>query len=313
MPTINKLGKPAATAKPESDREAVTLTADDVGTVNATALIESKDHSPDFKSAASRVKLPGFLTKAMPETSEREVTGYVGFCSEASKNYPEQQASGLNDGDIFLNHQGQFIKCPQLEFFLAAGESFKTVMDQSGKFVGATRNVAAKELKFKIGTGPRAIERTADGYSNPKLEPHYVCLCIVNLNGRLIPIKGDFRGTKSGGIETAISAVRAAGDAGSGWLRLSDAHKATAAFPEPFGRVYHIMRAKPEVAKTSGKAYTRSITVSGPAKIDQMGLLLEALQNEDFNKTLEEAYKNYQARVEFIDKVCRGENPYDTQ
>ena len=298
MPTINKLNnktkpdpKPEVTATVEQTNE--------VTKVEAAPLTESK-----AKSAPLTPRIPSFLmSQSMPEVSERETTGYIGFCSDASKNYAMQQAAGLSDGDIFLFHQGQYIKLDTLEFFLATGESFKTVMDQGGQFVAATRNMAEKEVVYKVGQAPRVQERKADNYSNPKLEPHYVCLCIVNVNGNLIPIKGDFRGTKSGGMESAISAVRAAGDAKSGWLNLSEGHKATAAFPQPFGRVYHQMRSKYEVAKTSGKAYYRTITVSGPAKIEQMQMLLEALADEEFNKLLEEAHKNYLARIEFLDNV----------
>lgn len=308
MPTINKLGgskAPVASAPVEHPKADIVTTGE-----AGVTLIESKavpTNGVDFKSQISKVKIPSFLQTAMPETSEREQTGYIGFCSDASKHFPEMQSAGLENGDIFLNTQGQYIKCPQLDFFLVSGESFKSVMDQSGRFLYATRDLSVKEARPKIN----GKERFFSGDTNPKLNPHYICLCIVNPNGRFIPIKGDFIGTKSGGIESAISAVRAAGDEKSGWLRLSEAHQTTAAFPVPFGRVFHQMRTKGEVAKSSGMAYHRTVTVSGPANLSQMQSLLAAMGDEEFNASLEEAHKNYTARVEFMDKIVKGENPYN--
>jgi hypothetical protein len=310
VPTINKLNdRKTTTVKPNVSVAAEQSNEVPPVTVNASPAVTVEPNGIDFSKAprtgsALAPRIPSFLTQSkMPETSEREVSGYIGFCSDSSKNYPMQQASGLQNGDIFLSHEGQYIKLGQLEFFLASAESFKTVMDQGGNFLAATRDMTQKEITHKVGQAPRIQERRADNYSNPKLEPHYVCLCIVNVNGRLMPIKGDFRGTKSGGIESAISAVRAAGDAASGWLRLSEAHTATAAFPEPFGRVYHQMRSQYEVAKGSGLPYFRTVGVSGPAKIEQMEMLLNALSDEEFNKNLEEAHRNYLARVQFLDNV----------
>lgn len=301
MPTINKLGgaKPAPSDQRRTGSRRCEGNADDNRQrcwCGSRCGYEHHCHfdrikGVDFKAGLSRVKVPSFLQTTMPETSERELTGYIGYASDASKHYPEQQAAGLTNGDIFLMHQGQYIKCPQLEFFLVTGESFKSVMDREGKFLFATRDLAMKEVRFKY----QGKERFADNNSNPKLQPHYVCLTIVNLNGRLIPIKGDFIGTKSGGIESAISAVKAAADPKSGWLRLSEQHQTTAGFPHPFGRVYHTMRTKYEVAKTGGNSYYRTITVSSPATVAQMSVLMEGLQDESFTALLTEAHTNYTA------------------
>jgi hypothetical protein len=177
------------------------------------------------------------------------------------------------------------------------GESFKSLMDSTGKFTYATRDLKENTVKRMVNTKRGPEPQTFD------LNPHYICLCVVNLNNKLIPIKGDFIGTKSGGIESAIAAVTAASDPNSGWMRLSEKHTQTAVFPQPFGRVYHQMRTKAEVSKSTGNPYYRTVTVSNPAATAEMQLLLNHLADDEFNATFEEAHKNYVLRVEFMDKV----------
>jgi len=289
MVQVKKLGDAGKGKKPE----AAIVDSNDA----PVPLIGSKSNA-----VASPVKIPAFMQRStMPEIGERELTGYIGFASDRSKNYPTMLASGVQNGDIYLFHKGQYLKVPQLDFFLVTGESFKSLMDNVGKFTYATRDLSAKTVERMVNTknGPKA--------QSFDLSPHYVCLCIVNLNGKLIPIKGDFIGTKSGGIEQAIAAVTAASDPKSGWMRLSERHTQTAMFPEPFGRVYHSMRTKGEVSKSTGNPYHRTITVSNPADATQMQSLIDHLNTEEFNATLEEAHRNYQARIAFMDEVIAND------
>lgn len=320
MPTVNKLFDPSKTVepvKPFVPTQSIPPVVDsNVASTTARAteiqrdLIESKPTAPpatsDFKSQVSKLALPSFLQQSMPDVSDRELSGFIGFCSDASKRYSEQQNAGLTNGDIFLFHQGQYIKCPQLEFFIANGTSFRSVMSNTGAFPFATRDLECKRAKYKLGSYDPKLNRMTYVDVEADAQPHYICLCIVNVNGRLIPIKGDFIGTKSGGMESAIRAVESAGDINSGWEKLSEAHKVTMAFPQPFGRVFHLMRTKGEIVKSgknAGLPYFRTVTVSGPASVTQMQLLIEHLTNGEFMEALNESYVNYQSRVKFMDDV----------
>jgi hypothetical protein len=196
------------------------------------------------------------------------------------------QAAGLQDGQGYIYYQGRYIVPKQLEFFVCESASFQTQMENNkdAKFLFATRDMQAE------------FER-AD-----RIEPHYVALLLVNPgNGTLIPIKGDFRGTKSGGIDNAIRAVEAA--CRPEWLRLSEAHKLTAAFPQPFGRVYHRVNLKYCVSKSSGNPYWRASAVSKPATVDELGMLVSAFKSEEFQKALKDAKASFDARIEFLDGI----------
>lgn len=253
----------------------------------AESLMESKDASRQLAKTAERVNLPAWLQNTpMPETTASDFGGYVGFASSASGKWAEQQAARLQDGTPYLYHQQRYIPCDPLEFFLLAGECFQTLMvGKEGKFQWASRDMNEE--------GPTA--------GSNRTEPHYVCSMIVRAEGRLIPIKGDFKGTKSGGVEGAIRAVEAAGT--PEWLKLSDAHRITAAFPQAFGRVFHKCTTKMMVSKTSGNAYYRASVVSNPATLTQMQELIDALTDDDFRAGLDECHKNYLARIAFIDAV----------
>lgn len=313
MPTVNKLFDPnvITPVKPFVPTQPIPPIENPVSTEQQVQpdLIESKPNSPtlgtvDFKQAVGRLVLPDFLQTAMPDVSDRELSGYIGFCSDASKRYGEQLNAGLANGDIFLFNQGQYIKCPQLEFWIANATSYRSVMSTSGAFQFVTKDLELKRAKFNVPIADPRIPGKVNLVPTEKdTAPHYICLCIVNINGRLIPIKGDFIGTKSGGIESAIRAVESAGDIESGWEKLSDQHKTTMAFPQPFGRVFHIMRTRGEVSKTNGLPYFRTITVSGPASVSQMQLLIDNLTNDEFMAALNEAYVNYQSRVKFMDDL----------
>ena len=274
MVQVNKLGtgKPASPAKPAAP---------------SGELIGSNPVSVEIAKKVGGVTLPSFLQNSvMPETAEQQFGGYVGFASSQSPKFPLMQQSGLKDGQPFAYLDKNYIPLDKLNFFLCAGESFQTcISGREGNIMFATRDMALKGPQF--GTN--------------KTEPHYVILLILDINGTLTPIKGDFKGTKGGGCEGAIAAVRAAADAE--WLRLSDAHKATAAFPQPFGRVWHSISTKYEVSKSSGNPYYRTLCVSAPATVSQMERLVDTMDDEEFQKKLEEAHENYKQRVAFLQQA----------
>jgi hypothetical protein len=269
-----------------SNREKVTLTAKDVGTAPAN-LIQSNTSVATVEKESKGLAIPAFLTQATHgELAPQMVGDYVGFASTMSKNWIDMQAAGCVDGQAFIFYRGQYIVPKQLEFFLCMSSSFQTQMEKNkdAKFLFATRDMKAT---FSYQDG---------------VQPHYVALLLVDPgNGSLIPIKGDFRGTKSGGIENAVRAVEAASR--PEWLRLSDAHKTTAMFNDPFGRVYHRITLKPCISKQSGNAYNRATCASSPATPDEIMKLVRAFKDTEFLTALDDAHKSFLARVEFLDGI----------
>jgi hypothetical protein len=285
MPTV----KNTATAKPATPVKPTPVTATVKKSEAEVAPVESSNTSALAKQAKA-VKLPAWLAQTqMPVVAEKDFGGFVGFASSQSNKWNEQQQAGLEDGQPYVYTDQRYIIADPLEFFLLAGESFQTLMvGKEGKFQWASRDLEEE--------GPTV------GSNRP--EPHYVCCLIVKAEGQLIPIKGDFRGTKSGGIEGAIRAIEAA--ATPDWLKLSDGHKVTAAFPHAFGRVFHSCNTTYKVAKTSGNPYYKANCVSKPAGLGQMQELVDALANEDFSKKLNECKSNYDQRIQFLDDVIAG-------
>lgn len=293
--------KPVVPAKPVTTpvkpvaKETVTITKKDVGTIPAGLVKGTVAKPSPTPSSAVSVPLPGFLKQvAMPATSNRMNMGYVGFASTQSKKWSLMQQAGLEEGQPYIFHQQAYIPIDQLEFFLCLSTSYQSMMaGKNGTFIFATADMN-EQVEQRI-------------YQNQvvKAEPHYVCLILANLNGIILPIKGDFRGTKSGGMENAIRAVEAAAD--PDWLKLSDAHKATAAFPEPWGRVYHTITTKRGVSKSNGNPFFAAQCVSNPTTVTHMQLLVSHLKNEEFQNLLNESHTNYNGRIDFMNKICSGE------
>lgn len=295
MPTVNKLGgtftKTAGAVPADQGNHSAPINSE-------VTLIESKNEP----GISSKVAIPSFLKTDLCETSDRQNGGYIGIAHERNKNFAQMNKSGISSGDLYLFHESQYLKVPELNYFLVTASAFATVSNPAGDFLYASTDPNQKEATYKVGNN----QFTVTDRTNPtKIGPHYVGLFIVNYNGNLIPIKGDFRHTQSGGMESTIEAVRAAGDPASGWIKMSDQHKATAAFPQPFGRVFHTLRTKREIGKGSGMEYFRTVTVSNPASVSQMQELIDALSDATFLKALEEANRNYQGRVDFLMEVVK--------
>lgn len=260
--------------------------------------------------AASAIPLPAFLERAtLPELVSAELNGYAGFADSNSKNWVQMQGVGLATGDPFIVKDGQYIKCKPLEYFLLCGESFRsTMVGKEGAFKFVTRDleVPLKEIASQYPTegltGP-ALEAAKEKISHIlKAEPHYVCLLLVKVGDQLVPIKADFRGTKSGAAESAVRAVESA--ATPEWMKLSEAHKVTGAFQHPFGRVWNSVTTQHKVGRSSGNSFYVARCNSTPATVAQMQILVDAFGDEAFVQELEDAEKNYQQRIEYLDKLA---------
>lgn len=275
-------------------------------------LIESKENgSKELVASTKGVNLPAFLQQqTLPEVEDR-TSGYVGFASSASKNWSIQQMNGLAEGQPFIYYKQQYLPCDQLSFFLLIGQSFQTIMvGKEGKFKYVTHDMDEEldqvlDHKIKV-QGKEVPLRSVIGPS--KLEKHYVMMMICVQGNTLIPIKGDFRGTKSGGMEGAIRATEEA--ANPSWINLSESTRATAAFPQPWGRVFHQINTSRHVSKTNGNSYYRANCNSRPAKIDEMQKLVNALQDPTFMEELEATKKSYDDRINFLEKIM-ADGPQD--
>lgn len=293
MPTVNKVGskKPATAKQPTNQRTAGPERIDPNDTPpsygSTTTLAPNPSDAKALAKATSNLSIPDFMeNNVLPEVGDSG-TGYVGFASSNSLNWPQMQMAGLKEGQPFCHHNGQYIAVETLEFFLLLADSFQTLM-------------VGKQGEFKFATRDMSLEGPRQGTN--RTEPHYVCLLLVKVENELLPIKGDFRGTKSGGVEGAIRSVEAAAE--PEWLKMSDAHRITSAFPKPFGRVFHRVTTSYQVSKTSGNPYYRAKCASQPATIAQMQLLADKLKDDDFRVNLKEAKGNYDQRIQFLDNIA---------
>lgn len=236
-------------------------------------------------TAAKGVALPAFLTQVeTPALAPKETGTYFGYADPASAKWPLMVASGMSHGDMFVNVGGEYHKLDPCEYFILQGYSCRTEMvGKMGKIVYVSEDVADE--------------------SNDKAQAHYICILAVRLGEKLIPCKGDFRGTKAGGVESAINAMDSAAD--PSWGKLSDAHRVTLSFPQPFGRVYSEMSTSYKIAKTSGNEMYVANCIARPATVSQMQLLIDHLQDDDFNADLKKVYAGYTNRVLQLQKIAR--------
>lgn len=312
MPTVKPLADVAKQPKAAPAKETVTLTAADVGTVNAAQIIDARPVAPSAPAALSPLgsRVPSFLKKFAPPTmagNANNAPAYVGFASDSSANWPAMQAAKLEIGEPFVCVNGQYLKGENgvLRYWLAAAESFMSVVDQAYNYQYITRNMRVERVTLKQPTGKTRTYDTGPG----GIQEHYLAYMFVLLNGEIIPAKGDFMGTKSGAVASAVSAVRAAGDPESGWLQLSDAHRVTGGCPLPFGRVTCSMRTVPKLGKASGQTYYRGLCHTAPATMEEMDLLLRSLAADTFVQATEAVHASYLDRIKFYDDTAAKIRP----
>lgn len=313
MPTVKPLADAtkqpkAAPAKPlPAELGEVIVTAADVATVDAAQLVDVKPAAPSAPVTLQPLgaRVPTFLKKFVPPTmagNANNSPAYVGFASDSSANWPAMEAAKLEVGEPFICVNGQYLKGESgaLRFWLAAAESFMSVADQSYNYQYVTRNMRVERVTLKQATGKSRTYDTGPG----GIQEHYLAYLFVLLNGEIIPAKGDFMGTKSGAVASAVSAVRAAGDPESGWLQLSDAHRVTGGCPLPFGRVMCSMRTVPKLGKASGQTYHRGLCHTAPASMEEMDLLLRSLAADTFVQATESVHASFVDRIKFYDDVA---------
>lgn len=314
MPEVRRLttAKAKATSATTKAKPAVVSRVSRAPVEEVVEKAPSANETKALQKAASGIKLPAFLQKAtLPQLISGELNGYVGFADVQSKNWPQMQQAELEPGDPFMFKDGNYTPLKPLEFFLVMGDTLRsTMVGQEGTFTFVTRDLETplKDIAASIETeglkGPMLEVAQTQKRDILKAEPHYVCLIIVKVGETLVPIKADFRGTKTGATEPAVRAVEFAGT--PDWLKQSEAHKATAAYPHPFGRVWNVVTTMPKVGRTSGNNFFVARCQSRPATITQMQMLVDHFAEEQFVTDLEEAERNYQGRLEFLDKIAAG-------
>lgn len=276
MPRVNNLSdakKPVVTKEPEIAK-------------NDSPLIQSNTPT---KLAVGGITLPAFLStdeQGLPDVPD--LSGYLGFAHPQSDNWDKMSQVGLKTGDPFLFHDGSYVNLNgKVEMFLLIGDEFKSLMiGKKGTFLHVTRDMN-EQMQYD---------------KRNYLQEHYIVLMLVKVGSELIPIKGDFRGPKSQGLKTAINATKAASE--PQWINKTEAHKITAAFPKPFGRVFHTMTTHREVSKSSGDEYHPTSCNSRPSTVSEMEMLVSHFGNPEWLAKVEDAKSNYDMRVQFMDNLC---------
>lgn len=263
-PVMKKIGKPEQAPVAKSNDN-----------TTAPALIESNEQLA--------IPLPSFLQRdTVPELANSLGTEYLGFADTRSKNWPMLSAAGIPDGSAFILKDGHLTALQSIDCFVLAGTSYLTHMEgQDMKLVYCSKDIKEEN--------PDPEHR----------QPHYVAVLLVDVEGTLVPIRGDFRGTKSNGIESAFRAVEAA--AKPEWLTRSDAHRVTGAFPQPWGRVMHHITTQPTMGKKSGRRFHVTRGTSEPTPAGMLQQLVEFFSNADNTKAVTAVYEGYTRRVAFLD------------
>lgn len=270
MPPVRTLTKPG--------RETVTVKPGDAGDVPAE-LIEAP------KQQGGAVALPSWAqaAPALPELPGGGSAVYVGQLQPNTGKRQTLLASGVADGEFYLDNAGQVIPLKNFRFWLVKAAAFKTEMNASGEIVAATRDLDAR----------------AKG-----LEEHAVALVLVDTPAGVIPAKVDFRKAQAPAFKAAADGVKMASD--PAFPKISDAARVAAQFPIPWGRVVTAVTVERKISKTSGKPYFRADGSVTPSTVTDMEKLLKALQDDGFAALVDAAEKSYDFRVKQIEKVCGG-------
>lgn len=313
MPRVREVGSvnpQTPTPHNNPEKEQITITPTDVGMVDAAILNEGKPQNSsytgiDFAALVKGIEenklIPSWLTENTEfETVENVQGDYIGFVEPQSKNYVKLAPLGMVAGDIFAFIKGQYLKVKPLTYFLLDCQAYRTYMNASGQFTFATTDIA---------THPRDIvEENKLPFDSKYLYNHYVCLLVMILDGKLLPVRADFRGPKEHAGAFAARAVDAAKT--PEWLKSSPSHIVTAQMPIHYARVVHTCTLAKDIGKTSGKELFRAHCSSVPATPDQMGLFIQSLQNPEFVKQLDDARNYFANRLDFLDKICeKSANP----
>lgn len=282
MPKVNKVGQPVASTPASTPPNAFSQPEREVNPAP-----EPETNNPPATVQTGGLVLPDYLTSTngsnLPAVAIPEITGYMGWLEETSKNLAACNAAGIQVGEGFINDVNQFIRCHPMEFALLKSKSFRTVME-------------GKEMKLTY-----ASEDVDDG-SNPDAKPHYCCLMLVKVGNKLVPVIGDIRGPKSSAAEKPINAIKSAGT--TEWASLSDAHKVSCAFPQPWGRVWARITTSRQISKSNGNPYYRADTVVGPTNATQIQMLIDAFSDEEFVTKMNRANINFEARCQiYINKA----------
>lgn len=253
-----------------------------VGTLQMTVEPGSADLTlPD------NFNLPAFLSDdgTGPTLANGLQNDYIAVLESLSKNLDQLMAAGVKLGNFYAVKKGQIIPLPTVNYFLMTGRSYLT------HYRGSEMELlyCSKDVREE---NPDPKNRSA----------HYVALLLVELGDTFIPIRGDFRATKTNGIELAFRALEAASK--PEWGRVSEAHKVTMAFRKPFGRVYHTMTTKLTVGKVSGNKFYVTQGSSVPAKLGQMQRLIDLFQDTEWVNDVNAVYQQYMRRCQFLDDAA---------
>lgn len=229
----------------------------------------------NVKQALADLPLPAFLESIgdLPEAGAK--AEYLGFASTKSKQWLAMSQAGCQEGTPFAFANGQYHPFPQgmIGHLIDVRKFFTTMEGQEGKITRCT----------------------LEDLGIAKHDPHYLAFWLIRLpGGQLLPIRGDFRGTKSGGFEQAMQSLKLA--ATPEWLSFSDAHKISAVFPHPWGRVIHTITTSREVSKSTMNVYYKTNAMSKPSNMDDIAQLANALRDTEFQNKMNEQWVQFERR-----------------
>lgn len=258
MPPVNPAVQQPSQAQPVATAPAITQPTQTVRTALAIPAA--------FGAMAT---LPG--VDELPEASL--IYGF--YASSRSKNYDKCLKAGAAEGDAVISVEGNLVALKTFKYFLAAAFACRSKMENDGSI--------------------SAVNLDAKTYRNETPDEHYVTLLIAFVNGKLIPVKFDFRTTKSKAAAEPIRTLHQS--ITPEWGNLSPQHRDTMAYQIPWGRVVTETTTQRRVS-AKGLVYHETIPVSRPATPDEMKALTEFASNQDNLDLFSRVQADYEKRCE---------------
>jgi len=279
MPIAENLSKGFTPVTVQPVQQPVTVTQTPNGNVPANSVQPVNGNNLAIHSIFGQIAaLP--TSADIPERMI-QATSYVGYVSNRSSNFRNFTQQGMADGDFYLSLNGATSKLDPLKYFLLQCAAYRTSMNQAGDITFAT-----KDLTFRDKTQGE----------------HYHCLILVFHEGRLVPAKAEFRTTKSSAATEVIHQITKCND--SEWIQKSDAHRIAAQCTVPWGRVVGTSVSGPTKNGDSGE-YKAAITTVRPASLEEMQLLFNEGNKQDFQELFATVKGEWEERKQLLDSKCK--------
>jgi len=219
----------------------------------------------------------------LPE-QQLQATSYIFSLNDSSGNYPQMVQQGFKEGDFGLSLNGAAFRLDPLRYFLLQMAPYVTRMVTGGAINFASRNMADLDPDSQKGE-------------------HYLCLLLVFHEGRLVPAKAEFRTTKSSAAKRVNEEIEKCNT--SEWIQKNDATRIAAQCTIPWGRVIGTSVPGPKKMGKKGNDYISAITTVRPATLDEMKLLFDEGNKQDFQELFATVKGEWEERKQFLDSKCK--------